>query len=215
MIFPVLGVVILNRFFISSLLGHDASFPAHGFVLQIELCVLNPVVSLLLSLAHKDLRQDIFENKHYGLITSFLAWLELLLLDFKFGPRFDFLLFRFLSEGSTEIRFVVIWIFPKLPVEHVPLLLDSPLLPVLRDYVVDYLLVDTSQSFIRVLVEPLCNLSGLGVLVHKSNFLEAIDNPFKVFFAYHTQLRLEFEVLSVFDRQFIILVLEVKCAVIH
>jgi hypothetical protein len=170
MLFPVLNVVILNRLFFKNLFGDDTSFLTHGFVLQIKLCVFNSINRLLFSLSHKHLWEDIFKHKDYGLVASFLAWLQLFLLDFKLGPGFYFLFLRLFSEGCTQVWLVVIRILPKLPVEYVPFLLNSTLLPVLCDYVIDYLLAGVTERLVRVLIEPLCHLSWLGVLIQKCDF---------------------------------------------
>ncbi len=120
-------------------------------------------------------------------------------MDLEFRPRFDFLFLRLLPKGCTQVRLVVVRVLPELPVEHVPLLLNPTLLPVLSDYVVDHWLADAFKLLVTVLIEPLRDLRWLGVFVQECNLFETVNDAFKVFLADHADLRFKLQVLSVFD----------------
>jgi hypothetical protein len=107
-------------------------------------------------------------------------------VDFHLRPRLDLFLFGDFSVGRAKVRLVVVWVLPKLPVECVPLKFNLPLFPVLSYYLAYQILRKAhkfeSNRVVDVLEEQVCHESGLVVSVHKCNFLQAVKNPFELFF---------------------------------
>lgn len=115
------------------------------------------------------------------MLTNFFT-IVVLFLDFVLdGPQLPNISLRALPECSHQVRLVVVWIFPELPIENMPLLLITRLLPVLSDYVQqDRSFYFALQRLICVLIEPLDHPISLGLLILKGDFLKAIDYALKL-----------------------------------
>lgn len=129
----ILGLEEGSRLFIELGFGGDALLAAHLLKLEVELLVADAVNGLLLGLPLEQGGEQVLEHVLHSVVPGALAVLQLFLVDFKFGPGFDLFLFRLLAECGREVRLIVIRVFPELAIEHVPLLLDAALLPVLSN----------------------------------------------------------------------------------